>query len=110
MADFRDGDFGRTIRLTIKDQDGSAVDVSAATTKQIILKPKGGTGAAKTAAFYTDGTDGKVQYALVSGDLNAHVQGQYGSEQTWYVQGRIATATTDWNTTEATFTVSRSLA
>jgi hypothetical protein len=75
------GDIGTIIRLTIKDQDKAVIDLSSATTKQIILGLPAGTSSTKTAVFFSDGTDGVIQYVTVSGDLS--VSGP------WKVQGRI---------------------
>lgn len=65
-------DEGFPIILTItKESDGAAYDVSAATTKQILLKPAdGGALLTKTAALLTDGTDGKIYYATEAGVLS----------------------------------------
>lgn len=65
------GDIGTVITLTIVDQDGTAVDVSTATTKEIHLQPPSGDAVQKTASFTTDGSDGKIYYTTASAsDLN----------------------------------------
>lgn len=72
---------GVVIICTITE-DGSAVDVSTVSTKQIILqKPDGSAALTKTASFTNTGTDGKIQYTTISGDLN--VTG------IWNIQGAI---------------------
>lgn len=75
------GSTGAFLILTLKD-DGAAVDVSAATTVRYCAKTIGGTAVATdvAAAFYTDGTDGRVKVALTSDlvgtvrDLLFHVE------------------------------------
>ena len=76
-------DFGWVGRLTLK-QDGSARDISSYTTKEFIIRDPGGTEATKTASFDSDGTDGKLKYAVLTGEIDA-----VGS---WYVQARIKKA------------------
>lgn len=61
---------GVAFRGTVKDQDENVMDISAATTKEIIFAKPGGTVVTKTASFYTDGTDGIIQYISQSGDLD----------------------------------------
>lgn len=82
MPTMTDNDIGVTVRLTIVDDaDGSAVDISAATTKQIIFVSPSGTSTTRTASFTTDGTDGQIEYVTVDGAVNA--------EGEWRVQGLV---------------------
>jgi hypothetical protein len=74
------GDIGTVFKVTIKDGT-AAVDISTATTKQIIFKKPGSTKLTKTASFFTDGTDGIITYTSISGDL--------GEEGMWKMQGYI---------------------
>jgi hypothetical protein len=60
---------GAIIRGTIIEDD-VAVDVAAVTTKQLVLRKPNGSVLTKTATFTTDGTDGKIQYATIAGDLD----------------------------------------
>lgn len=60
---------GATLRATIRE-DGSAVDLSAATVKQLKLRKPSGTVVTKTADFTTDGSDGKIEYTTEDGDLD----------------------------------------
>ena len=62
-------DIGTIFRLTIKDGD-SVVDISGATTKNIIFTSPGGTSTTQAGSFTNSGTDGKLQYTSVSGDIN----------------------------------------
>ena len=73
---------GTVIRLTI-EEDGSAVNVSGVSTKQIKFTDPGGTVTTQTATFYTDGTDGIIQYTTVDGDLD--VVGEWQAQA--YVAG-----------------------
>ena len=65
------GDVGTMFIRTIKDETGTAVDISTATVKQILFKPPSGALLTKTAQFVTDGTDGRVFYMTIAGDLSA---------------------------------------
>lgn len=71
-------DAGTTLRVTIED-DGTAVNIATATSKTIKLKKPGGTVLSKTAILSTDGTDGKMQYTTVAGDLDETGE--------WQIQG-----------------------
>ncbi len=78
------GDVGTVFEITIKE-DGVVVDVSSATLKQILfLKPDGAVLTA-SAAFTTDGTDGKIQYKTLSGNINL--------TGIWHWQGKVTLAT-----------------
>lgn len=72
---------GVAIKVTI-EEDGSAVDVSAATTKELVFKKPNGTTVTKTAAFVNTGSDGKIKYVTESGFLD--LVGY------WQVQGNVA--------------------
>ena len=83
------GAIGVKITITIVECDDAGVetvvDISAATTMEIHYKKPDGSvvGSPWTAAFETDGTDGKLSYTTGSGDLD--VAGW------WQVQGRVVT-------------------
>ena len=67
------GDFGTQFILTIKklvDGAPTVVDVSGATTKKILFRDSEGTITEHTASFLTDGTDGKITYTTVTGDIS----------------------------------------
>lgn len=60
-----------TFRGTILDQDGDAVDISGASSKQIVLrKPDGTTKITKSATLTNDGTDGKLEYTAAASELD----------------------------------------
>lgn len=73
---------GVAFKATIQE-DGAAVDVSTASTKQIKFTKPDGTVETKTATFVTDGTDGVIQYVTVDGDLDM----TGGWKATGYVEG-----------------------
>jgi len=62
-------DIGSLFSVTVKDDD-VVVDVSSATTKNIIFKHSNGTTLTKPAIFGTDGTDGVLTYTSIAGDLS----------------------------------------
>lgn len=96
------GDVGTIFRLTITDTDGTAIDVSTATVKYIYFQDPAGTKTQQTAAFYTDGADGKIQYTTVSGDID--------SIGTWIVQGYVETTLGKFWTEKDSFKVYSTLA
>lgn len=96
-GNIRIGDIGTVFRLTVKDQDEVVVDVSTASTKQIIFTDPSGTTTAKTATFTTDGTDGKIQYQTVANDLDEAGQ--------WQIQGYVVISSGSWKTNILRFDV-----
>jgi hypothetical protein len=68
-AEIHVGDVGTVFEATVVDEDGVAVDVSTATTKQIVLMSPADTELARAATFSTDGTDGKLYYVSTALDL-----------------------------------------
>jgi hypothetical protein len=63
------GDTNFVFFVTVTE-DCAAIDISAATSKVITFLKPSGEYVAKTATFTSDGTDGKIQYATVSGDID----------------------------------------
>ena len=94
------GDVGTIFRVTIKDGD-SIVDVSNVDSKTIYLQKPIGATLTKTAVYYTDGTDGIIQYVTEDGDLD-----QAG---TWQIQAKIDFGTDVFNTNIEKFKVLRNL-
>lgn len=95
-------DIGTIFRVTIFDTTstgGSVIaDVSGASAITYTFRRPDGTTFNKTGTFTSDGTDGKVQYVTVDGDLNG--------AGTWSVQVLIVTSGgLSHNTTVATFRV-----
>jgi hypothetical protein len=89
-------DIGTRFQVTIMD-GSSVVDVSTATTKQIILRKPDETNLTKDASFYTDGTDGIITYTTTEGDLD--VAG------VWQIQAYIIIGSNKWHTDIGTFRV-----
>ena len=94
-------DIGTIFRLTIVDIAGAAIDVSTATVKYIYFQKPDGTKKKKTAVFYTDGSDGKIQYTTVSGDID-----QAGL---WQVQGYVEISSGKFFTVKTNFSVLNTL-
>jgi hypothetical protein len=94
------GDIGTVITVTLKD-DTTAVDISGATTKTIYLSKPDGTVLAKGATFTSDGTNGKMYYATLAGDLD-----QPGH---WQIQAKVVLATGTWYSDVSTFDVEDNL-
>ncbi len=80
MSDIQLNDIGSLFIVTLKEGT-SIVDLSTATVKEFYFQKPDGTILTKTASFTTDGTDGKIQYTTIAGDLN--VAGK------WKLQAKI---------------------
>ena len=63
------GDTGTKLLITIKD-NGGVVDISSASSLSIFIKRPDGTVLTRAGILETDGTDGKMYYIIVAGDLN----------------------------------------
>lgn len=88
MVEVQLNNIGTIFKVKIKDQDGEVVDVSTATTKQIIFRKPGGDPLTKTASFTTDGTDGYIQYTSEADDLN-----ELGI---WELQTYVVVSPSEW--------------
>lgn len=97
------GDIGTSLQLNLVDENGTAIDVSAATTKSIVLLSPGGTASTKTAAFVTDGTNGQIRYVTTAAaDLN--------EAGTWKMQASIVvTSALTFKSDAAVFIVAANL-
>lgn len=95
-------DIGTVFRITLKDSiTGVVVDVSDATTLQIILQDPEGTNITKTASFTTDGTDGVIECTSVDGDLDV--------EGDWKLQVFFANGSGSWHSNITNFRVHANL-
>lgn len=96
-------DVGTVMELTVVDEDGAIIPIDAALTKQIKLRKPPASGnppiiLTKAGVFVTDGTDGKMQYTTVAGDINF--------DGPWDIQGFISFGATDlFHTESKRFTV-----
>ena len=94
------GDIGTTLKTTVKNAS-VVVDISAATTKNILLGKPDGTSLTKSGSFTTDGTDGDLEYATISGDLD-----QIGC---WKLQAHIVTSSGEWKSDLSIFEVYKNI-
>ena len=69
MTEFGKGDIGNILILTVLEDDVFK-DISNATTKEYFIKRPNEIIVKVTVPFNTDGTDGKLKYVFVSGDLD----------------------------------------
>lgn len=93
-------DINVRIILTV-EEDGAAISIAAATVKTIYIKKPSGTVVTATATFFTDGTEGKIYYDSVSGDINE--SGLYR------VQGLVLIGGGTYYTSVESFRVDRNL-
>lgn len=100
MDEIHKGDVGTILRVTVTD-DGAAVDISAATTKQLWLRSPSGAVSTKTATFTGSGTDGKLQYTTIAGDLS--------STGDWQIQAYCVFSSSSFLSQIGTFTVCENL-
>lgn len=105
MADtiIHNGDVGTIIRLTITENDDTtAVDVSGASVKTFYFLKPDGTKINKTAVFNTDGTDGKLKYTTLAGDIDTVGR--------WQVQAYVEIGLAKYFSTKTAFVVQSNLA
>ena len=93
-------DIGTTLKTTVKN-GSSGVDISPATTKNIILGKPDKTLLTKAGSFTTDGTDGQLEYVTISGDLD-----QIGC---WKIQAHVVTSSGEWKSDIGTFEVHKNI-
>lgn len=93
------GDYGQVAKLTIVDVDtGAAADISSySSTIQMIFTDPSGAESTKTAAFDSDGADGKIKYTVEDGLINA--------AGAWLVRGRVQGASTKLTSVQHSFEV-----
>lgn len=94
-------DIGTELQICIKNCSNVVIDISTATTKQIILKKPSGATLTKTASFVTDGSDGLISYLTISGDLD-----EVG---TWKIQGIVMIGGNIWHSSFESFRVYRNI-
>lgn len=96
------GDIGTIFRITIYDGGTTALDVSTATSQEIIFLKPDGTTVTQTSSFYTDGTDGIIQYTTIANDLDA--------AGTWKLQAKVTLPGGTWSSCTQKFKVYANLA
>ena len=94
-------DVGTSFEITLYDCDG-IVDLTGALSLLYKFTDPNGVTTQKTASFLTDGTDGKLVYNTIAGDLD--------SVGTWKLQAYVQLATGSWNSNIETFKVYDNLA
>jgi hypothetical protein len=90
------GDIGTILESTIKNIN-SPVDISSATTKNILLQKPSGAILTKAGNFTTDGTDGLLDYTTISGDLD--------ESGVWQIQAHVILGSGDWHSDIKNFSV-----
>lgn len=75
------GDLNVIFTMTITE-DCVAIDVSTATVKTLVFQKPSGSILTKTASFSTDGSNGNIYYATLTGDLD--------EAGVWTVQAEVA--------------------
>jgi len=89
-------DVGTVFRITLMD-GSSPVDISGATTKEIVFERPDKTSVSKTASFYSDGTDGILEYTIQTDDLDVA-----GS---WRLQAKVTLTSGSWSSDIQPFVV-----
>jgi hypothetical protein len=93
-------DIGTVFEATIMD-GAVVVNISTATTKQLIFRGPNGSSKTKAAAFTTDGTDGKLRYVTTANDLDPVGQ--------WSWQAYVVMSAGSWHSDVAEFIVYENL-
>lgn len=96
-----EGDIGTIFEVTVLDAAGVIVDLSSQISMTIVFMTSAAERKEMTAVFTTDGTDGKMQYIAIIGDID--VPGQ------WRMQGIVVLATGTWYTSVDNFEVRENL-
>ena len=94
------GDIGTVFEVTLMD-GSSVVDLSSATTKELVFRKPDGVKLTKTAAFKTDGTDGIITYTSVTDDLD--------TAGTWRLQAHVVIGGGTWRSDIGDFKVHENL-
>ena len=90
-------DIGVIVQLTVVNSSGIAINISAATTKEFIFVKPTNVAVTKTASFVTDGTNGKLNYTTIAGDID--IAGA------WSIRAHIITPTYNRKTEPVIFQV-----
>lgn len=70
MNEIHIDDYGWTINITIKDENGSVKDLSSCIEASIIFTKPDNTSITREAEFVTDGSDGMIKYVVQDGDID----------------------------------------
>jgi len=96
------GQIGLPIQRAIVDQDGDPVDLTNATTLELILGDRNGNKAAYEATVVGAPTAGVIEYVTVSAS-------DIGSRGRWGIQAHVITPTEEYTTAVGYFTVDPNL-
>ena len=95
-------DIGTLIQIQIVDCDGAAVDISGATTKQMVFKKPSGATLTVNADFVNPpGTDGLIKYMILDGD--------FSEVGTYKIQGVVTVGGYIWHSNFESFRVYRNI-
>ena len=89
-------DIGTVFEVVIVDA-GAAVDISGATTLELIFTPPTKPKKVKVAALVSDGRDGKIEYVTVANDLD--------ETGTWKIQAHVVLSNGAWRSEIGSFNV-----
>lgn len=107
VPDIHKNQVGCSLVVAFKDETGTVIDISAATTMEIYLVKPGGTVLTKTGEFETDGTDGLLRYVTTkTGSPAVYDLDTVGD---WEIQGFAVIGTEEMPTKVNTFYVARNL-
>tara|TARA_Y100000114_G_C11739392_1_gene318055 strand:+ start:188 stop:493 length:306 start_codon:yes stop_codon:yes gene_type:complete len=95
-SQIQQGDIGTKLLVTVTDA-GTVVDISSAIALEIFLKKPDGTILSRSGTLDSDGTDGKMFYIIVAGDVD--VAGHYK------LQGKVTLSSGSFFTSTTTFKV-----
>lgn len=96
------GSIGVIFEVEFVDEDGAVIDISTATTKEILAQFSDGTTTAFTAAFSNTGTDGKIRYVTESAD-DISIVG------TLIIQGHVVSTDYDYYGLPSTLLVNKNI-
>lgn len=91
------GDVGTIFTSTIVDCKRAAIDISTATTLEMIFEKYDASQTTVTAVFVTDGTDGKIKHVTLPGFFDV--------EGVWRMQSHVITPAGEWHSDIDTFEV-----
>lgn len=102
-AEIHVGDTGTSFVVTLKDEDGVAVDLTSVDIIQVefVFKKPDQTTITKIASFVTDGIDGKAKYVTTSSDLD--------DVGRWSLQAYVKTVDGYWHSDITKFKVEANL-
>ena len=82
LAEVHEFNIGTRFIFTVFDQDKVVIDISTATTMEVLFQRPDRTTFAKVAIFTGDGTDGRLEYVSEVNDLTPAGD--------WFIQARVA--------------------